>query len=241
MAAILRARIESGEYARGERIPSEHTLAAHFAVGRPTVRQATDTLVREGWLVRRRGAGTFVEAPRPAVDLFSLAGTSASFLEAGHAVNTRCIGRVERVTLDAGDAAHPFSERPVLRLARTHACAGVPVLLEELYLDAELFFGLERMDLEGMSLARIAAESYGMQPCGGEQSFRVDVARGDVAGLLEVAEGTPLLMVERILDFANHPRAIYSELWCRTDRFVFRQALACADGLGRSHGEGVTP
>jgi GntR family transcriptional regulator len=241
LAAILRGRIEAGEYACGDRIPSEHELAARFAIGRPTVRQATDTLVRDGWLVRRRGAGTFVEQPRRSVDLFSLAGTSASFLEAGHAVDTRCLDRVRRVAIDPERSEHPFRGRHALRVVRTHACAGVPVLLEEIFLEVDLFLGLERMDLEGMSLARIVTESHGLEPCGGTQSFRVEPA-SDLAGeLLDVPPDTPLLMVERTLDFPDHPAAIFAELRCRTDTFVFRQSLAFGSSRGSPSREAQSP
>src|ERR1043165_10185140 len=48
----------------GDAIPSERQLSADLGVSRLTVRAALDELVREGYLVRRRGAGTFVAAPK---------------------------------------------------------------------------------------------------------------------------------------------------------------------------------
>src|SRR3954468_15075552 len=53
----------------GEAIPSERQLSADFGVSRLTVRAALDELVREGHLVRRRGAGTFVSEPKIAQEL----------------------------------------------------------------------------------------------------------------------------------------------------------------------------
>ena len=41
----------------GDAIPSERQLSADLGVSRLTVRAALDELVREGYLVRRRGAG----------------------------------------------------------------------------------------------------------------------------------------------------------------------------------------
>jgi GntR family transcriptional regulator len=60
-------------------LPSEHELARQFRVGRPTVRQATELLVRRGMIERRRGSGTLVRPARPEVDLFTLSGTIAAF------------------------------------------------------------------------------------------------------------------------------------------------------------------
>src|SRR2546423_339185 len=48
----------------GDAIPSERQLSADLGVSRLTVRAALDELVREGYLVRRRGSGTFVSEPK---------------------------------------------------------------------------------------------------------------------------------------------------------------------------------
>ncbi len=50
----------------GDAIPSERQLGIDLGVSRLTVRAALDGLVREGYLVRRRGAGTFVAEPKVA-------------------------------------------------------------------------------------------------------------------------------------------------------------------------------
>jgi GntR family transcriptional regulator len=53
----------------GDAIPSERQLSADLGVSRLTVRAALDDLVREGYLVRRRGSGTFVSEPKIAQEL----------------------------------------------------------------------------------------------------------------------------------------------------------------------------
>src|ERR671918_2886060 len=60
----------------GEAIPSERQLSADLGVSRLTVRAALDELVREGYLLRRRGSGTFVSEPKIAQEL-----TMTSFTE----------------------------------------------------------------------------------------------------------------------------------------------------------------
>ena len=75
LADLLAEGIRRGAYPAGSRLPAETRLAADHRLGRPTVRQALDVLVRAGLVERRRGAGTFVRPPREEVDLFSLAGT----------------------------------------------------------------------------------------------------------------------------------------------------------------------
>src|ERR1700758_5754110 len=48
----------------GTSIPSERQLSADLGVSRLTVRAALDELAREGYLVRRRGSGTYVQQPK---------------------------------------------------------------------------------------------------------------------------------------------------------------------------------
>ncbi|MEX0428266.1 PLP-dependent aminotransferase family protein [Nocardioides sp. DS6] len=66
LAAQVRALVLAGTLARGDRLPSSRALAADLGVSRAVTEQAYDQLLAEGWLVARRGAGTFVAAPSAA-------------------------------------------------------------------------------------------------------------------------------------------------------------------------------
>src|SRR5437762_4899470 len=53
----------------GTAIPSERQLSADLGVSRLTVRAALDDLAREGYVVRRRGSGTYVQQPKISQEL----------------------------------------------------------------------------------------------------------------------------------------------------------------------------
>ncbi|MGA3326934.1 MAG: GntR family transcriptional regulator [Terriglobia bacterium] len=57
---LLIAEIERGTFLRGAKLPSERELAERFGTSRTTVRQAIESLVEGGALVRSPGKGTFV-------------------------------------------------------------------------------------------------------------------------------------------------------------------------------------
>lgn len=61
VAAILKERVDSGMWPNGTSLPSEKELCAEFNVARGTIRQALQTLEREGYLRREQGRGTFVQ------------------------------------------------------------------------------------------------------------------------------------------------------------------------------------
>lgn len=87
---VLRRRIDSGEWAVGQRLPSETVLAAELGVGRSSVREAVRLLVRDGLLDVRHGVGTFVAEPaeEPALDQLLRRARVLEVLEVRRALET---------------------------------------------------------------------------------------------------------------------------------------------------------
>lgn len=234
LAEELVEYVRNGVYVPGSKIPSEHELAAQYRIGRPTVRQATDTLIQRGVLVRRRGSGTYVRGVPVEIDLFSLAGTLISFRDRGIELAVEIVDGLRRACVD--DAAHPFHGQETIRLARlsrvrrgTSKARGgpkpEPVLLEEIDLLANRFAGLDQVDLEGRSLSEVVRSRYGMVPRQADQTFRVDTLSPGRALLLELPSGAAVLRVDRTLRFQSGEAAVFARMYCRTDRFVFSQHI----------------
>lgn len=59
--------IESRKLAPGDRLPSEIKLAKQFGVSRPILREAYRLLERDGLIIVRGGAGTFLGSPVPVI------------------------------------------------------------------------------------------------------------------------------------------------------------------------------
>lgn len=228
LAERLSDQIRTGELAPGDRIPSEHQLVTIYGIGRPTVRQALESLVRQGLLNRRRGSGTFVCEPVQEIDLFSLDGTGAAFLKKGLKAETN-IRETIRLQLITDTPDNPFSGRQAYFLSRLTCLTGTPVLLEDLYLHPQLFAGIDRLDLAGDSLSRIAAEHFLLRPQEAKQSFRIGYLDTERAHCLEVTISTPLLQVERRLDFAAGRDGFFSRLFCRTEHIVYSQHMGASD------------
>jgi GntR family transcriptional regulator len=224
LAELLGRRIASGDYAPGSRIPSEPELAAAFAIGRPTVRQATEALVRRGLLERRRGTGTFVLEKPPEVDLFSLGGTIRAFRDRGLVPETTWLDPIARRAVSA-KLDHPFAGREALCASRLSRIQGQPVLLEQMALEPELFPGLETLDVTERSLSELARERYFLEPVAARQAFAVVRLDAERAHLLDRKRREPVLLVRRTLDFVNASGGVYAELYCVTDRVVFSQTL----------------
>ncbi|MFY7926392.1 MAG: FadR/GntR family transcriptional regulator [Aquidulcibacter sp.] len=69
---LILARIVKGEFAEGERLPSEVRLCEEFGVSRPVVREALSRLQADGLVVSRQGSGSYVMR-RPSEEMISIA------------------------------------------------------------------------------------------------------------------------------------------------------------------------
>ncbi|MFK7891028.1 MAG: GntR family transcriptional regulator [Granulosicoccus sp.] len=223
LATRLMADIDAGVYAVAARIPSENELAERFCIGRPTVRQATDLLIRQGRLQRRRGSGTFVLPARERLDLFSLAGTSAALQEqAGEKAMSA------EVELLGSPVEEERERRTMIRIDRRTRVDADPVSVERLWFDADVFAGLQHESLAGRSLATLVRERFHLEPSSADQSFTICHANAEQAELLACSLDMALLKVERRLNFdvlREQADAIHAEIICRTDRFEFTQTL----------------
>ncbi len=66
--------IVSGQFKRGQKLPSQEELARQFAVSRNTLREAMNKLYAMGLLTTHQGIGTVVESPKPEGFLSALSG-----------------------------------------------------------------------------------------------------------------------------------------------------------------------
>lgn len=230
LAEILLSRIRSGQYPPGSRIPSEHQLATTYEIGRPTARQAVELLVRRRWLKRRRGSGTYVCKTRREIGLFSLDGTHASFQREGLSVSTHPLSPMQRKPVEPADG-NPFSAQKAYCFSRLIRVEETPVLVEHMFFDPGVFSGIDDIDLKDRSLSEIVEEQFYLRPVRGKQNFRIGYPDAETAAALEIGSAEPVLAVQRILDFPNASSAFFSELFCRTDRYVFTQTIGgTADG-----------
>ena len=62
IANALRTDIAEGRYGPGDKLPTEAALAQRFGVNRHTVRHGLSSLIADGMIRTRRGAGAFVAA-----------------------------------------------------------------------------------------------------------------------------------------------------------------------------------
>ncbi len=194
----LAERIEAGELAPGERLPTERFLAESLGVSRMTVRAALARLEQRGLITRHQGSGTFVAEPKVRQDTSHLRSFFEASLGQGLVPASRVIERAEILaTRHLSQELELRIGEPVYKVVRVRSVAGVPVVLETSFFPARIVPGLLELDLEGSSIYRLMDQHYGARPVRARQALEPIAAGTLEAELLGVAVGSPLMLVER--------------------------------------------
>jgi GntR family transcriptional regulator len=227
IAESLLDRIESGQLAPGDRLPSERELSQMLGVNRMTLRRALQLVATQGLLVRRQGDGTYVAEPkveRQAAQLVPFTrGMARRGLQPGAQVISQELRPVEAAV--AGDLGLVVGA-PVYYIRRLRFLNQEPVMLERLTLPAERFPEMERFDLSRRSIYEILEKEYGAVVVRARQSLEPVAATEYEAELLEVDQGSPMMLERRLAFDENDQPVEYGRDLYRGDRFRFVTELA---------------
>ena len=200
---LILQSLQSGEWKPGEVIPSEIELAARYRVSQGTVRKAIDEMAADNLVVRRQGRGTFVATHAEQHVQFRflklVPDTGAPGRE-GPAERDIIDCRRTRATVDIARALALRTGDAVLQVRRVLSYAGVPTIVEDLWLPATPFEGLTAERLSGYHgpMYALFEIEFNVRMVRADEKIRALPATGGLELLLKVEQGTPLLSVERI-------------------------------------------
>ncbi|BET46669.1 MULTISPECIES: myo-inositol degradation transcriptional regulator [Streptomyces] len=219
----LEAAIEHGALTPGSLLGNEIELAARLGLSRPTVRQAIQSLVDKGLLVRRRGVGTQVvhsKVRRP-LELSSLFDDLEA---AGQRPATKVlVNTVVPAAAEIAAALGVAEDSEVHRIERLRLTHGEPMA----YLCNYLPPGLVELDtgqLEATGLYRLM-RAAGITLHSARQSIGARAATTSEAERLGEDAGAPLLTMERTT-FDDTGRAVeFGTHTYRPSRYSFEFQL----------------
>jgi GntR family transcriptional regulator len=229
--ALILQSLQSREWKPGESIPSEMDLAARYRVSQGTVRKAIDELAAGNLVVRRQGKGTFVATHAEQhvqfrfLKLVPDTGTPGSEGPAEREIidcrRLRASADIARtLALKTGDA--------VLQARRVLSFAGVPTILEDIWLPAAPFKGLtaERLAKHHGPMYELFETEFNVRMVRAEEKIRAEAATEGRDLLLKLAKGTPLLSVERIAyTYQDVPMELRRGYY-RTDTHHYQNSLS---------------
>lgn len=197
--SLILQGLASGEWRPGEAIPSEAELAVRFNVSQGTVRKAIDEMAAENLLVRKQGKGTFVAShndPRAFFRFLRIVPVDGT-LAFPQSVPLECWRA--KAGVEASRTLQIAVGAPIIIVRRVLKFSGKPVVVDEIYLPGEVFQGLTLEVLQEYqgSIYSLFETRFGVRMIRAEEHIRAVAADRTSAELLKVAEGSPLLSVER--------------------------------------------
>jgi GntR family transcriptional regulator len=203
----------------GDAIPSERHLAGDLGVSRLTVRAALDDLVREGYLMRRRGAGTFVAEPKVAKGM-TISSFSDDMRQRGLAPGSRTLElQVVPAGARLGRILHVSPAEPVIVAKRLRLADGEPMAIELLHTRSSLVPGLTGADLEQNSFYDLLSDRYGISIVGGTQTVEPTVTNEEESAALGVPLHSPALLFERVTRASSGDVVEFTSSTYRGDRY----------------------
>lgn len=219
---VLVQRIVVGHWKPGATLPNETQLAQQLGISIGTVRKALDLMEVERIVTRRQGRGTFVndyasaETTFPFSMFHNFEGQRISGFKRG-----RSITRVQASTEEAARLGLRRGDE-VIRIERLRDHQDQTFMSEVCLLPAKLFTRLP----EDFGSYRLSALAQLNSILVGRADERVEIAPASphVARDLSVAEGTPVLLLDRVI-FSDHEDALewrVAHCFMRNERYLVR-------------------
>ncbi|KGX88180.1 GntR family transcriptional regulator [Pontibacillus litoralis] len=199
----LKQRIQTEEFMAGDMIPSERELAEAFEVSRMTVRQAITNMVSEGILHRKKGKGTFVAEHKMERKLQGLVGFTEEMRERGMNPSSKVLF-LETVSAskDIAQKLQIEANEEVYVMKRLRYADEEPISIEHSFLPKCLAPKFNK-EIASSSLYHYMEQEQGLEIGKAEQVIEATVADTEASELLNIEEGSPLLVIERVASFVD--------------------------------------
>lgn len=211
----LRSKIQAGAWQPGDLIPAESELTRNYKMSRITVRTALDQLVKDGFIDRFAGRGSFVKATEPET-INCLTSFTDHMLSLGRTPSTKLV-KLER--LSQINPHFPFSANDVIvMIERLRKVDGEPAALMRSYIPEKLVQGISVNHFKEtgreQSLLFVLEHHFDIVLDKGEEQLAATCVSEDDAPLLSLAEGSPIVQKTCLVRNISGETVIYeTALW----------------------------
>ena len=201
IAKSVRKDIIEGKYKINDQLPLEKQMCEEYSVSRITIKKAIDELVREGLIVKRRGAGTFVKN----VDSIEskelsmsrqFSGFSASMEEKN--VRSEIIKfEVVNPDEDIADKLRISQDDFVYKIIRARYCNDIPFVIEYTYMPISLIIGI-KVEILKKSVYQYIENELKLKIKSAHRTIKAIKPNETDRKWLEIDENYPILQIEQI-------------------------------------------
>ena len=219
---ILRHMINTEKYSSGAILPNEVDLARELGISRNTLRQASNRLVTEGLLIRKKGVGTTVNTLGKAS---SNARNWMSFSQEMKALGISIKNYELHICWEPGsqEVCRFFNVKtntPLLRMSRVRGSEQAPIVYFISYFNPSI--GMTGEEDFTQPLYTLLEQRYGIVVHKSIEEVSAMLAGDELAQKLHAQSGDPILKRKRlVLDAAGFP-VEYNVGYYRADSFTYR-------------------
>lgn len=193
---IVKQSITSGESPVGQLLPSEAELCKAFNVSRNTVRQAIGALEDDGFVVRKRGKGTFVADPTTRRKNVQHSFTTEITQMGKTPSSTLVTFDVMTVTPRIREILELPADAKIYCFTRVRNVDDKPLIVETSYYPQRIYPDLTREMLQSRSVYSLLYHA-GVVPVSAEETYEAVLLGDREAALLGCPVGAPAFFHER--------------------------------------------
>src|SRR4030066_2410401 len=215
----LKKNIEDKEWNVGFQIPTEGELCKTYGVSRATVRSAIAELVREGYLFRQQGKGTFVKQVVSDI-LVMLTSFRELMLEPGVEFSTEV--RVQTTMMPIGTIGNLLNislDKHIIYINTITVVDGKPVIIQEIHIPLHISPDLLHENAAVNSLFGLF-KKYKIEITRVRNYFGITYLSAEEAQAFNLTEGSPPLLLNQLF-FSGETPVMYIRSVKRHDSFGF--------------------
>lgn len=190
--------IESGNWKSEEMLPYEDEICKYFEISKAVVRQTLQELKTEGFIITKKGKGTFVAKPLISENISqNLVGFYETWTSSGFKVQTNVLN-LEKIKppYKIAQELNLDEEAWVIFLKRLYKLDEKPFSIGINYIPYNIAPGLLNDNLQGMSLNNLLESKYNVLLSYGKSFIEVIFASKEQASLLQISKGSALFFIE---------------------------------------------
>ena len=222
---LLTTRLVEGYWKPSQLLPSEMVLAKELGVSQGTVRKALNQMVAEKMLQRQQGKGTFVAEHTQESDLFRFFRLREPHGEIlipetvvlGSSRRTVSEDEAKKLSLDANAL--------VVELIRVRSIHNKPAIIEKVIQPLSVFPDIDKNTDLPNALYILYQEKYGITVMSVNDEIRAVEIPDAYAQHLDLAKGSPVLMIERSSVNIDGRVVELSTAYCSSENFVYSVQL----------------
>jgi len=216
-------QIKKGKYQPGDMLPSESQLCEEYNTSKMTVRQGLALLAQAGYLRSVPGKGNFVEYPR--YDLLTLQFDEMDIIsDYQQGVKLLDVTILDPDPQVQGMLSLPNKEK-VIVIKRLLLSEDQAVAYDLKYMPYIKGKPLIEKEIQYIPFAKMVAKHGELFSVKNEVTICADACDEEIAELLGIAQGSPLLVIEQKLFSAEQKPIGWGKIFCRSD-FVQLHAVS---------------